>query len=158
MPLDAVDPVWPLQTGFQLARNSPYHYLKRLSDIIASMIGMLVFASIFLLAAAVVGLGSGRSILYHQVRVGRGGRPFILSKLRTMLNRYDEGSDEIYTRKDDPRITPIGRWLRKLRLDELPQLWNVFKGEMSLVGPRAEWTKCAERYEGRFRSTISGIW
>ena len=147
VPLDAIDPVWPLQTGFQLARNSPYHYLKRLCDIFASLIGMLVFAPIFLLAAALIGLSSGRPILYQQVRVGRGGIPFTLYKLRTMVNRQGDESEEIYTRKHDPRITPIGRWLRKVRLDELPQLWNVFKGEMSLIGPRAEWIKCAERYE-----------
>ena len=150
VPLDAVDPVWPLQTGFQLARNSPYHHLKRLSDILASLVGMIVFAPVFAMAALLVWVTSGRPILFHQVRVGRGGKPFILSKLRTMVNRSDEESEEeIYTRKDDPRITRVGRWLRKLRLDELPQLWNVFKGEMSLIGPRAEWTKCAERYENQ---------
>jgi lipopolysaccharide/colanic/teichoic acid biosynthesis glycosyltransferase len=147
VPLDAVDPVWPLQTGFQLARNSPYHHLKRLCDIFAALVGMLVFAPVLLIAAALVWLTSGRPVFYHQARVGRGGRPFTLSKLRTMTYRMDEGSEEIYTRKGDPRITPVGRWLRKLRLDELPQLWNVFKGQMSLIGPRAEWTKCAEHYE-----------
>ena len=64
-----------------------------------------------------------------------------------MTTRADADWDDIYTRRNDPRITRVGRLLRKLRLDELPQLWNVFKGEMSLIGPRAEWTKCAERYE-----------
>jgi exopolysaccharide biosynthesis polyprenyl glycosylphosphotransferase len=147
VPLDAVDPVWPLQTGFQLAKNSPYHYLKRLCDLLAALVGLVLFAPIFLIVAALVWVRSGRPILYQQVRVGRGGRSFVLTKFRTMVNRDGEESDEIYTRKDDPRITSIGRWLRKLRLDELPQLWNVAKGEMSLIGPRAEWTKCAERYE-----------
>lgn len=148
VPLEAVDPVWPLQTGFQLAQSSPYHYTKRLCDVLASAFGMIVFAPVLLLAAGLVWATSGRPIFFHQVRVGRAGRPFTLSKLRTMLDRVaTDESDEIYTRKGDPRITPIGRWLRKLRLDELPQLWNVFKGEMSLIGPRAEWIKCAERYE-----------
>ncbi|MGI8960863.1 MAG: exopolysaccharide biosynthesis polyprenyl glycosylphosphotransferase [Bryobacteraceae bacterium] len=150
VPLDAIDPVWPLQTGFQLARNSPYHYLKRLCDILASLVGMVVFAPLAAVAALLILVTSGRPILYHQERIGRGGRPFLLSKLRTMVSQpagQVESEGEIYTRKGDPRITGVGRTLRKFRLDELPQLWNVFKGEMSLIGPRAEWTKCAERYE-----------
>ncbi|HEY1582791.1 MAG TPA: sugar transferase [Chthoniobacterales bacterium] len=149
VPLGAIDPVWPLQTGFQLARNSPYHYLKRLCDLLLSA-GLLVICSpLFVLLVILVWLGSGRPILYSQTRIGRAGRPFTLYKLRTMRTRTEADADgaDIYTRKGDPRITPIGRWLRKLRLDELPQLWNVFAGEMSLIGPRAEWTKCAERYE-----------
>ena len=149
VPLDAIDPVWPLQTGFQLARNSPYHYLKRLSDIFAALVGMVIFAPIMALAMLLVWVGSGRPIFYSQTRIGRAGGPFTLYKLRTMTTctEAEVGGEEIYTRDNDPRITRVGRFLRKLRLDELPQLWNVFTGEMSLIGPRAEWIKCAERYE-----------
>jgi exopolysaccharide biosynthesis polyprenyl glycosylphosphotransferase len=148
VPLKAIDPVWPLQTGFQLARISPYHYLKRLCDLGLSA-GLLVICSpLLVILMGLVWVTSGRPVFFSQERVGRGGQSFTLSKLRTMVNRAPESeTDEIYTRKDDPRITRVGRWLRKLRLDELPQLWNVFKGEMSLIGPRAEWTRCAERYE-----------
>jgi lipopolysaccharide/colanic/teichoic acid biosynthesis glycosyltransferase len=89
---------------------------------------------------------SGRPAIFRQARVGREGDPFTAYKFRTMHNRAD-AEEDIYTRADDPRITRVGRVLRKLRLDELPQLWNVFRGEMSLIGPRAEWTKCAELYE-----------
>ncbi len=145
VPLDAIDPVWPLQTGFQLARNSPYHYLKRLCDLILAGSLLVISSPLLALLAALVWLTSGRPIFFQQERVGRGGEPFTMTKLRTMVDRAEEAS--MYTRKGDPRITPVGRFLRKLRLDELPQLWNVFKGEMSLIGPRAEWTKCADRYE-----------
>jgi lipopolysaccharide/colanic/teichoic acid biosynthesis glycosyltransferase len=91
---------------------------------------------------------SGRPAIFRQPRVGREGHIFTAYKFRTMFMRdpKDETAD-IYTRKDDPRVTRVGRWLRKLRLDELPQLWNVFRGNLSLIGPRAEWIKCAERYE-----------
>jgi len=63
------------------------------------------------------------------------------------MRRCDEADEDIYTRKTNRRVTSLGRWLRKLRLDELPQLWNALKGDISLIGPRPEWSKCAERYE-----------
>jgi lipopolysaccharide/colanic/teichoic acid biosynthesis glycosyltransferase len=91
-------------------------------------------------------LTNGRPAIFRQIRVGREGQSFTAYKFRTMAMQFAE-SDDIYTRVDDPRVTRAGRWLRKLRLDELPQLWNVCKGDMSLIGPRAEWIKCAERYE-----------
>ena len=115
-----------------------------------SLAGILLVTCfpLMVLLAGLVWVTSGRPIFYSQERVGRGGIPFTLSKLRTMRVRSDpEAEEDIYTRKDDPRVTPVGKFLRKLRLDELPQLWNVFTGEMSLIGPRAEWIKCAERYE-----------
>jgi lipopolysaccharide/colanic/teichoic acid biosynthesis glycosyltransferase len=90
---------------------------------------------------------NGRPVLFRQVRVGRESEPFTILKFRTMSHPPTDEVDDIYTRKGDPRITKLGRWLRKLRLDELPQLWNVLRGDMSLIGPRAEWTKCSERYE-----------
>jgi exopolysaccharide biosynthesis polyprenyl glycosylphosphotransferase len=147
VPLEAIDPVWPLQTGFQLARISPYHYLKRLCDLVASGVGLLLFAPVGALIVAAIRLESSGPVLFWQERVGREGKSFTVYKFRTMrMANVGEGED-IYTRKGDPRITRVGRVLRKLRLDELPQLWNVWKGQMSLIGPRAEWTRCAEIYE-----------
>jgi len=146
LPLGIIDPFWPLQSGFQLARNSPYHYLKRLFDIAASAIALIVCAPLFVVIPILIWMEDGSPSFFRQERVGRDGRRFILFKFRTM-RRSDGADEDIYTRKDDRRVTAVGRWLRKLRLDELPQLWNALKGDISLIGPRAEWSKCAQRYE-----------
>jgi len=147
VPLEAIDPVWPLQTGFQLARISPYYYLKRLCDMAFASAALVICAPLTAVVALVVWLGSGRPIFFSQSRVGRENCIFTLHKFRTMVPGNGSEADDIYTRDGDPRITRVGRWLRKLRLDELPQFWNVLKGDMSLIGPRAEWDKCVERYE-----------
>jgi exopolysaccharide biosynthesis polyprenyl glycosylphosphotransferase len=147
LPLGIVDPFWPLQTGFQLARTSPYHYLKRLFDIVASATAMIICAPLFLLILLFIWMEDGSPVFFRQERVGRNGRRFVLFKFRTMRRRADQPDEDIYTRKDDQRVTSVGRWLRKLRLDELPQLWNALKNDISLIGPRPEWSKCAERYE-----------
>jgi exopolysaccharide biosynthesis polyprenyl glycosylphosphotransferase len=148
VPVQSIDPFWPLQMGFQLARNSPYHYLKRLFDVAASGVLLVLSSPLMAAAAGLIWLTAGRPILFRQSRVGREGELFTAYKFRTMHGQAsgDENTD-IYTREGDPRITRAGRWLRKMRLDELPQLWNVLRGDMSLIGPRAEWIKCAERYE-----------
>lgn len=146
VPLHSIDPFWPLQMGFQLARMSPYHYFKRLFDVVASGVLLAICSPLLVLLTCLVWLTSGRPALFRQIRVGREGETFTAYKFRSMEMRFEEDAD-IYTRESDPRITRVGRWLRKLRLDELPQLWNVFIGDMSLIGPRAEWIKCAERYE-----------
>ena len=148
VPVQSIDPFWPLQMGFQLARNSPYHYLKRLCDIGLAGALLVLSSPLMLLVALTLWLMEGRPVLFKQVRVGREGELFTAYKFRTMLSDATDGEvEDIYTRENDPRITRAGRWLRKLRLDELPQLWNVLRGNMSLIGPRAEWIKCAERYE-----------
>jgi lipopolysaccharide/colanic/teichoic acid biosynthesis glycosyltransferase len=116
------------------------------------------------LIALVVLAKTGRPVIFRQERVGRDDEPFTIYKFRTMRHRAagaelsvsgsqlsgtagEESEEDIYTREGDPRLTGLGRVLRKFRLDELPQLWNVLRGEMSLIGPRAEWIKCVERYE-----------
>jgi exopolysaccharide biosynthesis polyprenyl glycosylphosphotransferase len=146
VPLHTIDPVWPLQMGFQLARVSPYHYLKRLCDIVLSALLLLIFLPLLPFIILAIWLENGRPAFFNQIRVGREGERFVAYKFRTMSNGAEK-QDDIYTRKDDARITRVGRWLRKSRLDELPQLWNVLKGNMSLIGPRAEWVKCVDRYE-----------
>ena len=148
VPMQTIDPFWPLQMGFQLARSSPYHYLKRLCDVVAATALLVTSSPLMVIAWGLIRLTSKGPAIFKQVRVGREGQPFTAYKFRTMRSAVSgEETDDIYTREDDPRVTRVGRWLRKLRIDELPQLWNVFKGDLSLIGPRAEWIKCVERYE-----------
>jgi lipopolysaccharide/colanic/teichoic acid biosynthesis glycosyltransferase len=147
VPVQSIDPFWPLQMGFQLARISPYHYLKRLFDLVVSSLLLIVCAPLLLAITLLIWMTSGRPAIFRQPRVGRESETFTAYKFRTMLMRDpSDETDDIYTREGDPRVTWLGRRLRKLRLDELPQLWNVFSGEMSLIGPRAEWIRCAEQY------------
>jgi lipopolysaccharide/colanic/teichoic acid biosynthesis glycosyltransferase len=127
---------------------SPYHYVKRLFDVLITLLTAAVWIPLSGLVALLVWIESGRPVIFRQERVGRENKIFTLLKFRTMRQQSPEDEEEnMYTRKDDPRITRVGRWLRNLRLDELPQLWNVLRGDMSLIGPRAEWVKCADRYE-----------
>ena len=150
VPVHSLDPFWPLQMGFQLARNSPYHYFKKVFDLALAGALLVICFPLFVLIVGLIWAESGWPAIFRQTRVMRDNEEFIVFKFRTMFHAGDlpaGAAADIYTRRDDPRVTRVGKWLRKLRLDELPQLWNVFRGEMSLIGPRAEWIKCAERYE-----------
>ena len=148
VPVSNIDPAWPLQPGFQLARDSSYSQIKRLFDVVAAAAAILLLSPLLVALVLATWLDSGRPALFRQPRVGRDNRPFTIYKYRTMFNSPPPTRPEdLYTQVNDVRITRLGHWLRKLRLDELPQLFNVLKGNMSLIGPRAEWTKCAERYE-----------
>ena len=123
------------------------YVVKRALDIIISALGMILLAPVFLAIAIAVKLSSPGPVFFSQVRVGRYGRHFNFYKFRSMrqdaealkdgLKKQNESKDGvIFKMKDDPRITKVGRFLRRTSLDELPQLWNVFIGDMSLVGPR----------------------
>jgi lipopolysaccharide/colanic/teichoic acid biosynthesis glycosyltransferase len=107
---------------------------KRLFDFFGSLFFLIIFSPLLVLIATLIWLTSGKPIIFKQERLGFKKKPFVLYKFRSMLN----GSDKInrVVVEGDERITGIGRYLRKTHLDELPQLWNVFKGDMSLVGPR----------------------
>jgi exopolysaccharide biosynthesis polyprenyl glycosylphosphotransferase len=110
---------------------------KRLLDVTVSATMLVVLAPVMLVVAALIWATDGRPVLYTQERVGRRGRPYQLYKFRTM-RRDAERSGAVWATDGDPRVLPVGRFLRRSRLDELPQLWNVLRGEMSLVGPRPE--------------------
>jgi len=111
--------------------------LKRLFDIAFSFIGLIILLPFFILAAILIKLDSKGPVFYRGVRVGRFGKPFRIYKFRTLVANADKIGGPS-TAGDDSRITKIGRFIRKYKLDELPQLINVLKGEMSLVGPRPE--------------------
>lgn len=111
--------------------------LKRLFDLTASLIGLLLLSPLFVVIAMMICLNSRGPIFYCSQRVGRGGKTFTLYKFRTMVVDADREGPHI-TRAGDPRVTEVGRILRRTKLDELPQLLNVIQGTMSLVGPRPE--------------------
>ena len=111
--------------------------VKRIFDIIVSAIGLIVFSPLMLVIAYLIKKEDGGPVFYRGVRVGRYGRPFRIYKFRTMVVNAEKLGGHS-TADDDPRITKIGKILRKYKLDELPQLINVLKGEMSIVGPRPE--------------------
>jgi sugar transferase (PEP-CTERM system associated) len=111
---------------------------KRLVDIVGAMIGLVAGAPLLLLLAVAVKLTSRGPVLYSQVRVGRDGRLFTVHKFRSMQQDAEAGTGPVWASRDDARTTWLGRYLRRCRLDETPQLWNVLRGQMSLVGPRPE--------------------
>ena len=112
--------------------------VKRTFDVVASGLGLLLLLPVFAVLAALVWLSSPGRIFYRQDRIGRDGHEFAMVKFRTMSSDAEVQSGPVWTTTADPRVTGVGRWLRRYSLDELPQLWNVLRGDMSLVGPRPE--------------------
>jgi sugar transferase (PEP-CTERM system associated) len=111
---------------------------KRASDVVLACIGLILALPVIAVVALAVRLSSPGPVLYLQQRVGLEGRVFTIRKFRSMRADAEEGTGAVWSRQGDPRVTPIGRLLRRYRLDELPQLWNVVVGDMSFVGPRPE--------------------
>ena len=128
--------------------------MKRAYDIVLSACGLAVVSPLLLVIAALIKLADGGAVFYRQPRLGLRGRPFDIWKFRTMVPGADR-MGSLVTGDRDPRITGVGRILRKTKLDELPQLWNVLKGEMSLVGPRPEVAKYVERYTPEQRQILN---
>jgi len=132
---------------------------RRLLNVVVAAIGLVVAAPLMALIAVLIKLTSKGPVLYTQTRIGldrrdpkvvslnhrrdwdHGGAPFRIYKFRTMATRPGRANDQVWARPEDPRVTPIGRLLRQYRLDELPQLWNVLRGDMNVVGPRPEQPK-----------------
>lgn len=120
-------------------------------DRLAAGLGLIALAPVLAMLALAILLETGRPILFRQKRIGRGGAPFPLCKFRSM--RTEMPGTKI-TAGSDARVTPVGRFLRAYKLDELPQLWNVFRGEMNLVGPRPEIPAYVDMNDARWRSVL----
>ena len=133
----------PLTNGFNI-------FVKRIVDIIGSIIGMVIASPIMLMAAIAVKISSPGPIIFKQERVGLHGQKFMMYKFRTMELQNEKSEKKGWTTKDDPRVTKVGRFLRSTSIDELPQLWNVLIGDMSLIGPRPE----RPQFVAKFRQEI----
>ena len=130
--------------------------VKRLLDLFLSVSGLIILSPLFLLISLWIKIDSKGPVFYRQVRVGKNMEPFKIFKFRTMVHDpHDKGLQ--LTTSDDKRITRSGRFLRKTKLDELPQLINVFIGEMSLVGPRPEVPKYVEYYPEEVRKIVLSV-
>ena len=152
-----------------------YLIVKRMMDIVGALCGLVIFLPVFLLVAILIKLGDPRgSVFFKQRRIGKDGKPFEMYKFRSMVSGAEEMLERLLDRnevdgamfkiKDDPRITRVGRFIRRTSLDELPQLWNVLKGDMSLVGPRPPLPREVEMYSSHERQRLlvtpgcTGLW
>ena len=155
-------------------RLDKYERMTRLVDILGAVVGLVLFAPALIVAMAAIKLTSRGPVFYSQIRVGEGGRLFRMIKLRTMVTQADklqgdlqalnEMNGPVFKIKADPRITPVGRILRKFSLDEVPQFLNVLRGDMSLVGPRPPLPKEVKKYQRwqlqrlMVKPGITGLW
>lgn len=156
---------FPLLTFESTPHKLEHLFIKRVIDLIISGIAILVLSPFFVIIGIIIKLTSDGPIFFKQERYGLYGRRFILYKFRTMvvdaeerlkeLWRYNEMSGPVFKMTNDPRVTKVGKWLRKFSLDELPQLWNVLKGDMSLVGPRPPIPSEVENYDSWQRRRLS---
>ncbi len=135
--------VWRGQSVYSSAVSVPEvssreEFLIRCMDVAGALLLLGLSLPLFAVIVVLVRLSSPGPVIYRQRRVTRGGKLFLLYKFRTMVGNAERGTGPVLARPDDPRVTPIGRFLRRTRLDELPQLLNILRGDMSLVGPRPE--------------------
>lgn len=145
--------------------SGPQRLIKRALDVVGSFLGLILAAPLLAALAAAIKFDSDGPVLFVQQRAGENGRPFSMIKLRTMVNGAEDMLPNLldtaslpspaFKRRDDPRVTRVGRFLRRTSLDELPQLWNVLKGEMSLVGPRPEELRVVRHYDDWHRQRLA---
>ncbi|MFZ3071381.1 MAG: exopolysaccharide biosynthesis polyprenyl glycosylphosphotransferase [Anaerolineaceae bacterium] len=139
VPITLLESDWVIRSFVERAPTSGFYQLfKRLLDLFITLVGLVILVVLFPVIGLLILIDSGRPIVYQQERLGRGGIPYSIYKFRTMKNNSDMDKESLVTSTNDPRITRLGKFLRKVHLDELPQVINVLKGEMSWVGPRSE--------------------
>jgi lipopolysaccharide/colanic/teichoic acid biosynthesis glycosyltransferase len=155
----AEDPVPSIRKPIPLRVADGFYarYGKRCIDVVGASLALVLTLPLLVLVCLAVRLESSGPALYRSLRCGLGGRPFVLYKVRSMRDgveltaeqrrRLNQVSEPAFKAREDPRLTPLGRLLRRTSIDELPQLWNVLRGEMSLVGPRPPLPSEVERYE-----------
>ncbi|HWP58326.1 MAG TPA: sugar transferase [Candidatus Acidoferrales bacterium] len=127
--------------------------MKRAFDIVASLAGLIALAPLFAVVAVLIKLDSPGPVFFRQERIGKRFRPFLIYKFRTMVKEAPQRGLAI-TVGEDPRITRLGRILRRTKIDELPQLWNVLKGDMTLVGPRPELARYVELFREDYEEIL----
>lgn len=149
VPLESVSGKLPILKSRRVLSRRQY-LCKRVFDLGFSILALILFTPFGFLIAILVKLVSEGPVFYSQARVTQGGRLFTLYKFRTMRVNADQPEGTMSTKENDPRIYPFGRFLRRYHLDEFPQLWNVIKGDMSIVGPRAEYIKTLEIAKKRY--------
>jgi len=148
VPIHHLESDWIIRSFTDQARVSGMYLLvKRLLDIIGGLVGLLIFFILFPFVALAILIDSGLPVFYSQPRSGQGGRVFKIYKYRTMRQDSEEDGQVRPTEENDPRVTRVGNFLRITHLDELPQFWNVLRGEMSLVGPRAERPELVQSFQ-----------
>ncbi len=148
VPIHHLESDWIIRSFVDgLPTSGFYELFKRMMDIAGALAGLLILALFFPFIALAIYIDSGLPIFYSQPRLGRGRKVFTIYKFRSMRRKSDAPHDLRATAENDPRVTRVGKFLRKTRLDELPQFWNVLRGDMSLVGPRAEVPRLVEEYQ-----------
>jgi len=135
--VDQINPAWIIfSAGFYKSRTR--RFIKRSSDLIISLAMLIFFLPLIIVIAILIKIDSKGSIIFSQERVGKNKKPYMLYKFRSMVEDAEKHSGPVWASDNDKRITRVGRVIRKWRIDEIPQLWNVLKGDMSFVGPRPE--------------------
>jgi exopolysaccharide biosynthesis polyprenyl glycosylphosphotransferase len=148
VPIHHLESDWVIRSFVDEARASGFYQIaSRVLDVLASLVGMLIFLLMLPFVGLAILIDDGWPIFYRQERLGRGGRNFEIVKLRTMIKDAEADGKAQVAEEHDPRVTRIGGFLRRSRLDEFPQFWNVLRGEMAMVGPRAERAELVEKYQ-----------